>query len=897
MSRHAIGTGPADSLIEREERRISARRQRLALEAPDVNGIGRAGLAISGGGIRSATFGLGVLQALAKAPVHPTSGPSSVPDDPGADPPCVLREFDYLSTVSGGGYIGAFFCSLFIPGRLRPVSGPPADSDIEAARQAYEVLRYEPPGRMRSSTNYQDEPIGAAPLAWLRENGRYLTPTGGGDLLYAIALAIRNWFGMQYVLGAMLLLFFSLLALGRNSLAKHWIPYRSVEDALLGYADASGSVGVWWSTLVIVVAALCLLWLIPSCTAFWLSYPERGGSERDRPRWFSSPAVAALAIAAVTFGIGAAWRLLFPHWAASQYLTAVVCAEALLGFAFHGATIIAITHKGTIADHRVWTTRNLAFGLQTTIAVAALALADTLGQSLYLVAQTAQTRAWWHPLTPAAALGALVWIVRKLALVFDEKARPSWLAKTPASVIAGLAGGTLALLVATVWALVVQWFRWRGVAPNVRGLEHEAGLIILAGLTLLAAVLAWTSGQFTGFINLSTLQALYGARLTRAYLGASNGARFAGDGAALRSVADAVPGDQLPLDRYYARDVLAPLHVINITVNQTIDPAEQLVQRDRKGKPLAVLPDGFVIDGWYLPNSAHDVAAPKRPARGTRQTLMLGQWVGASGAAFTTGLGRTTSLGLSLALGLANVRLGTWWCSGEGHDPKRPIAGAFKNLFPTQTYLLYELLARFYGLRRELQYLSDGGHFENTAVYELLRPERKLRLIVVCDDGCDPGFGFGDLANLIRLVRIDFQIEVEVDAAIAEDRVLGQVFGVPTDFAPGSTHANKCALLFNVYPPLCRDRTQGPACRLVVLKPALIASAPHDVQQYGQTHRDFPQQSTANQFFDEAQWESYRQLGYTVGTRVFGGDEHGGIGVGAALWNYLRTHRGDRATR
>src|SRR4029434_5745535 len=47
-----------------------------------------AALCFSGGGIRSATFGLGVLQALAR------SG--------------LLPRFDYLSTVSGGGYLGSW---------------------------------------------------------------------------------------------------------------------------------------------------------------------------------------------------------------------------------------------------------------------------------------------------------------------------------------------------------------------------------------------------------------------------------------------------------------------------------------------------------------------------------------------------------------------------------------------------------------------------------------------------------------------------------------------------------------------------------------------------------------------------------------------------------------------
>src|SRR5579883_575730 len=50
------------------------------------------GLSFSGGGIRSATFNLGVLQGLAQHKLLP--------------------HIDYLSTVSGGGYIGAWFLSL-----------------------------------------------------------------------------------------------------------------------------------------------------------------------------------------------------------------------------------------------------------------------------------------------------------------------------------------------------------------------------------------------------------------------------------------------------------------------------------------------------------------------------------------------------------------------------------------------------------------------------------------------------------------------------------------------------------------------------------------------------------------------------------------------------------------
>ena len=163
---------------DQEQPRLRDRRKALGLEA---TGPGYWGLALSGGGIRSATFALGVLQALAKAPAPGAKTAESSLQT-------LLARFDYLSTVSGGGYIGSFFCSLFHPRRLRRE----ATDAKTAAVDAYEVLRYEPPGRMRVSDTFETEHIGKAPLAWLRDNGRYLAPTGGGDLLHMIALTIRD---------------------------------------------------------------------------------------------------------------------------------------------------------------------------------------------------------------------------------------------------------------------------------------------------------------------------------------------------------------------------------------------------------------------------------------------------------------------------------------------------------------------------------------------------------------------------------------------------------------------------------------------------------------------------------------------------------------------------------
>jgi hypothetical protein len=102
----------------------------------------RSALCISGGGIRSATFALGVIQGLAK--LGKSAGDS------------VLAKLDYLSTVSGGGYIGSWLSSWSArEGGIQPV--------IEELRNPTgDKLKPEPP-----------------PLRHLREFSNYLTPKLG----------------------------------------------------------------------------------------------------------------------------------------------------------------------------------------------------------------------------------------------------------------------------------------------------------------------------------------------------------------------------------------------------------------------------------------------------------------------------------------------------------------------------------------------------------------------------------------------------------------------------------------------------------------------------------------------------------------------------------------------
>ena len=143
--------------------------------------------------------------------------------------------------------------------------------------------------------------------------------------------------------------------------------------------------------------------------------------------------------------------------------------------------------------------------------------------------------------------------------------------------------------------------------------------------------------------------------------------------------------------------------------------------------------------------------------------------------------------------------------------------------------------------------LSDGGHIENLATIELLR--RRCRFIITGDAEADPDLQFGSLAALLRYARIDLGIEIDlalhavrrsIDIEIEPvHRMSEQHFAVGRITYPG-------------------ERTPGV---LLYFKSTLTGDEPEDVRAYRAQHLEFPHESTADQFFDEGQFEAYRALG------------------------------------
>jgi hypothetical protein len=197
-----------------------------------------------------------------------------------------------------------------------------------------------------------------------------------------------------------------------------------------------------------------------------------------------------------------------------------------------------------------------------------------------------------------------------------------------------------------------------------------------------------------------------------------------------------------------------------------------------------------------------------------------------------------------------------------------------------QATLLDEWRGYFPGPSQRFWYLSDGGHFDNTALYEMLR--RRLPFVIAVDGGEDPDYVFGDLAILTRAARVDFGAElrwIDPGPAHAGWQAIEQAAGaaVPAFIKPhvdpdqlvsleGLKRAAPVgAALARVTYAQARERKET----WILLLKATVGGAPEvDVRNYAAQHPAFPNETTFNQFFSDSEWESYRMLGWWLARKV-----------------------------
>ena len=893
-------------VLKHERAHIAAARAHYAAQpACDSD---HAGLALSGGGIRSAVFGLGVLQALAR------SG--------------YLRQFDYLSTVSGGSYIGGWLSAWINRRGYAAVLRALADTDEEAQ-----------------------------PLQYLRRFSNYLTPQLGllsSDFWTAAAIYLRNTLLNQAILIPALMLLMLLpwlLVLGTSCDAQGstlctWA--RSSPDtlllvpalALITLATAGctinavlsptsnpasvgwrASVGwkapVWWKegfavlciSLVFMASLLLCLWmqlLRPSAHASsmlrWAGVGFAGGSvlaatvvvtlfvlkqthgaQAARVRGVLGPLfgfAAGTSAALFTLGLFGVWTLLqqvregaygyAPYWFAQGI--GVVLVALVLGV----AVVFFFGLMGRLLPEslREWQARFGAWLLMFGGGWLAMFLLAFVGPAVFATLSTVQTSSGFVTWAGTTGIGTLIGSAKDTGALNGTSLRERLIALVPVVFIIGLLGmlslWTFKLLMLAGHGLVL--FDASDGASNTLLLElarHNAAarelsvggaLMVAAPLLVLFAIMSWRVD-----VNIFSLHAFYRNRLSRGFLGASNTRRpnaltgfDARDDIGLADLCFAPaqvtepPNDPASPAGARVAAPMRPLHILNATLNLT--KSNNLAWQERMAASFAMTPfycgyglSGSALREAYAHTGEHRAAAKSRQAK-----LHLGTAMAISGAAASPNMGYHTTPALAFLMAMFNLRLG-WWM------PNPRLTHIWREAAPTfSSWSLFKELLAQTDERSDYVFVSDGGHFENMGLYELIR--RRCRFIVACDAEGDPDYQFKGMGEAIRKCRIDFSADIDIDLG-----GIGDLAGIGQ-----SQHFAVGTIRYAAHPDASPDQ-QGDTGLLLYIKASIFDSEnlPADIRSHARANTAFPHETTADQWFSESQFESYRMLGQWIAGQVF----------------------------
>ncbi len=954
---------PFQDVLRHELTVLAARRDKLDSERGDLAGTGPGagetavhaawqarllGLAFSGGGIRSATFNLGVLQALAR------SG--------------LLRYVDYLSTVSGGGYIGSWLTALCQRRFAREGSAEPGSSASDAPlsfdRSGFVAFEKRlawaaGDGGGQDAPEHEDRAV-----RFLREFSNYLTPKLGlfsGDTWALIAIYVRNALLNQLVL---------LLALAGVLLTPRLLsPWLAQGEA----RDTRTFLG-WMAAVLLVHLVVCFRIgkNLAGVTAV------KAGVAETSPhviRWIGIP-LTFVGISATAwlghFGVwlaGVADWLRFPastvepHGDWRTWVIAAVMGAVVSLFTWTLARVSAHWHRGdkswTDVERKFWATmvkyslvsgpvfgvllhaagswlfqNELYTGYRLIAGVPAVALALLVAGTLHVGLAGKDVSAhyleWLSRLGGLMLIGSAIWIAFNALVLFgplvviwledwaEVAISSGWVLTTLGSVIFGRQVAASSRALPRLFMQVAPWIFIVGLGVALAALL-QAGLHfavtrygapqaasdantalrlndygdwlaatepwLFVAIAMLAAFLLTYLLSRRIDINVFSLHGMYANRLVRCYLGASIAQRkanpFSGlsshDDLPLRTVRRAIDGCNMLVHalaggeigggRVAGKDPVpqqpavypGPYHLVNTAIN--LVAGGNLAYQERKAGAFLLSPlyCGFQQNSSSSDGSALEVDVYRRSDEFSSdpQPLTLGEAVATSGAAASPNMGYHSTPAFAFLMGVFNIRLGRW--VGNPYVPPPPRKRWFRSKSPSKMWFrsgpqvaLWHLLREVFGLtdmKSGYVYLSDGGHFENLGIYELVR--RRCRYIIACDAGADERYGFEDLANAIRKCRTDLGVEIDLDVrqvAAIDDRRYNE--------AP-------CAVGHVRY-------SENEVGTILYIKASRRQSCPPDVMHYATEHPEFPHESTADQFFSESQFESYRRLGHFLAGEILG---------------------------
>jgi hypothetical protein len=634
-----------DQIVRAEVEVINIRRERLGRPALTVHETGpgsrvldAVGLALSGGGIRSAAFSLGVLQSLNEQDV--------------------LRRVDYLSTVSGGGYMGASLTATmtkteggFVFGKSTGVRAVAAE-----ARQPADVKDSGSVGHIRNYSNY-------------------LIPRGARDLVTALAIVVRGLVANVALVLPLVLLLAAITILGN--------PNRS---------DLTGRIGPDFLSL----------------SLDWMPV-----------KYFGITLLISL-IGLVLFFAWGIYRSLLPAAKQSEFRTwlptigasyLIVIAASLFcelqPFVISGMFSLADASRSSgQGDHSVLTASiQWLATIATPVAAAVTFFRQQLGTLLKSVDTSSRMSTKIMALAvkgaiwiAGAALPLLIWIafiyLCYWGIINDGNGNgpgdhtPKWLIRT-------------AEVVSSSLRALGDWL------PNVVVFRPVTLLYVVVGILLFGL-------SYLLRPNANSLHQLYRDRLSKAFLFDPTElarTRFGQKKQRMDQGRDFAPLDTMRISELVSPHPYAPYHLINAALNvQGSDYA------NRRGRNA----DFFLFSPCYVGSEATGYRETLPVESATNLDLATAMAV--SGAAFSPNMGASSIRPLTPTLAILNVRTGYWLknprCIASSTGAPRGSTRAPERT--TKWYLWSEITGRLYE-DSDYVYITDGGHIENLGIYELLR--------------------------------------------------------------------------------------------------------------------------------------------------------------------------------
>jgi hypothetical protein len=865
-----------------------------------LNKLNRAALCCSGEGVRSATFCLGVIQALASFDTSPstTSHKETASGNEEPKPKSLLGRFHYLSTVSGGSYIGSWLSCW-------------------RTRDDFSTI-------IRNLTGRLIEP---AEVSWLRGYRNYLTPRLGlrsADARALVAISVRNLVLIWLI--AIPIICFPLLLLKILATIFVWATH-SLDNSKLAYTilviavffmissqsfttrhrptrqEASGNIsettfllhGLLGSIISAIFVAMFFSSFVGGSLVSTLEdqAPALGRLANDfrgKDLFIIVTTVAGLVVYVVGWVAGLRPRDSLDdliYWALSGLAYGFLVG---LGASFYMSLnpysqINTSTATYVVSSHRWLLLLPIVFGVSWVL------FSQWIAEIIFSVLISNRDgsdsdREWLDRTSDWLAVSAVVWAVTAL-LVFGARDIVHFLFQNTkqALVAAGFTGIASALL-SKSWALLIgrtsddqnsaiavalklgiavvspiltviiiiglsialdDFLLGGFLVDKLLDIGNSSSLEILGHLEFGFIVITIIGLLASYFININrfSLYAFRRTRLIRSYLGASSHRRKPN----LLTGFD--PNDNILVHELSSpksdgdMNLNALFHVINISLD--LNSTKRLGWEERETHPFTITPLHCGSD--YLGfRRSEDYG-------GIIGGISLGTAMAISGAGISANSGYGPLQTITRILTPFNVRLG-WWLGNPGSAG----GGSYRTSGPKFAGKM--LFQELFGQTTELSpyvYLSDGGHFEKLGLYEMVR--RRCRLIVVIDADCDPQFTFQGLSDAVRKIYNDFRIRITLEGLEMLRNRPNKDDGLPKKIpyhAIGRIRYRDA----DGFEEGCEDGY------LLYIKPAYHGTEGTGIRSQATANPKFPHEDLDGQWITESQFESYRILGLDITTNV-----------------------------